>query len=228
VVTGMGPIAMAGPIGYAMAIFPLRNQHCLMLNLGIAGHRHYELGSIYLADKIINGENNKKFYPQFPRHISFKTCSVKTMQKPQDDYVDDCLYDMEAAAFYEICTKFSSNELIHSLKVVSDNSDSPINNINATKVESWISLHLQAIEELINLIMQRTQQLSSVNDSLFHLVSAHFYFTVSSSIRLKNLLQRWQLLHPDTQLEWQKIPARNGKELLNWIEKELDETEFYL
>ncbi|WP_347988435.1 hypothetical protein [Methylomonas sp. AM2-LC] len=228
VITGIGSIAMAGAIGYAMAIYPLRSQHCLMLNLGIAGHRDNALGSIYLVDKIINGENNKKFYPQLPKRIGFKTCAVKTMQKPQNNYAEDCLYDMEAAGFYELCSKFSSSELIHSLKIVSDNSESSIDNINASKVEGWISLHVQAIDELISLIRQRTQQLPTVNQSLFHLLSTQFHFTVSSAVRLKNLLQRWQLLHPDAELEWQKIPARNAKELLNWIEKELDETDFYL
>ena len=227
VVTGIGKVLMAGAVGYTLSLFPDR-RHPLLLNLGIAGHRENSLGSLYLAEKILNKDTGKNFYPQLPFHSPVKTAMVATLATPQSSYDEDCLYDMEAAAFYEMACKFSSNELIHCLKIVSDNTQSPLENINENVVETWISEQMNPIADLIALLSSMRGRLPQIDYTLYQEMITKFHFTASNSDKLKNLLQRQQLLSPDLEPKWRDAECRSGKELLVWLEKQLEETCFYL
>lgn len=228
VVTGIGKIAMAGAVGYALSLFsgePLP----ILLNLGIAGHKLHDLGSLYLANKIINKETGKIFYPQFPLLPGFKTTCLETQDRPRQDYADDdCLYDMEAAAFYEIACKFSCGELIHSLKIISDNHLSPLDNISEDMVIGLVSQNLDEIGDLVALLGKSRSRLPLTDDSLFRQLTAQFHFTASNAVKLKGLLQNWQLQYPDDQLKLEEIDAKNGKSLIECLEKQLEAKDFYL
>jgi adenosylhomocysteine nucleosidase len=227
VVTGFGKVAMAGAVGYTLSMFPDAQQP-LLLNLGIAGHSRHSLGSLYLADKIVDQDTGKKFYPQLPFAIACETATVATLAKPRAGYAEDYLYDMEAAAFYEMAVKFSSNELIHSLKIVSDNALSSLEAISENLVDEWISRHLDAIDHLIARIVNGKRLLPELNDEAYEQLMARFHFTASNSVKLKNLLQNWQLVTADRRLSWSDLDAGNGKELITWLEQQLEKKDFYL
>ena len=227
VISGVGKIAMAAALGYGLSLFPDR-QYPILINLGIAGHRQYNLGSLFLADKIIDMDSGKKFYPQLAFKVPCKTSSVLTESKPQTAYSMDCLYDMEAAAFYEISSKFSSSELIHSLKIVSDNEQSPLEKINEDLVRTWITAHLQTINTLI-LQLRELRNLLSENDySQYHFRTTQFHFTASTCVKLKSLLHRWQLLNNNNDQNWLDVEAKNGKAIIAKLEALLEKKEFYL
>jgi hypothetical protein len=227
VVSGPGQIAMAGAIGYVMGLFP--NPHYpVLINLGIAGHSCKPLGTLLLADKIINLSNAKNYYPQLPMLINCETATVWTHTHAQMNYAEPCLYDMEAAGFYELAVKFSCSELIQCLKVVSDNRDTPLEHITEAAVTSWLNTQLGPIEELIEQCLAIRQQLPALENKLFEQLITQFHFTASSAIRLKNGLIKWQLLKPEEQPAWETAELKNGKDFLNWLEAELDKIEFYL
>lgn len=227
VVTGIGKVAMAGAVGYTLSMF-CDAQQPILLNLGIAGHRNHSLGALYLADKIIDNDTGKKFYPQLPFSIACETGTVATLATPVTDYAESCLYDMEAAAFYEMAVKFSSSELIQCLKIVSDNALSSIEAISENLVNEWISLHQDAIETLIERLVVGRRVLPDVNNEVYGQLTEQFHFTASNAVKLKNLLQRWQLLMSGHELSWKNAGAKNGKELIAWLEQGLEKTDFYL
>lgn len=227
VITGVGGVAMAGAVAYVLALFPDR-QYPLLLNLGIAGHVWHSVGALFLAHKIVNTESGKKFYPQLPFMVDCETATVATVAKPQIGYPDDCLYDMEAAAFYEIAGKFSSSELIHSLKIVSDNAQSPLENITEPVVEQWVTLQLEKINAVIADLIDFRRRLPVIDDELCTQLLAKFPFTATSAIRLRKLLQNWQIKTGNSELNWLEADAKNAKQLLAWLEEQLEKTEFYL
>jgi hypothetical protein len=227
VVTGIGKVAMAGAVGYTLSLFQ-GPQHPLLLNFGIAGHRLHNLGSLYLADKIVDTDTGKKFYPQLPFSSTCKTAGVATLAKPQSGYDEDYLYDMEAAAFYEIACKFSSSELIHSLKIVSDNSQSPLANIREDSVECWIAQHLDTIDNLLVKLDKCRCSLPSLDLEVYGQLAAQFHFTASNAARLKTLLQSWKLLNPGHELDWRNSGVANGKGLIAWLEQQLEKNNFFL
>lgn len=227
VICGVGKISMAGAVGYALALFP-KQQLPILINLGIAGHCYEALGALCLGHKIIDSQSERVFYPQLPFTIPCVTQVVATHAKPHVDYAGTCLYDMEAAGFYEMAVKFSSSELIQVLKIVSDNAQSSIANINEEVVGSWIDQQLGIIDTLLaQLTKIRQTMLFPLSDMHQQLLGA-FRFSVTGSIKLKNLLQRWQLLRGNEVLEWKEAKTKSGKELISWLEKELDRIDFYL
>ena len=227
VVSGIGKVAMAGAVGYALALFP-QAEHPLLLNLGIAGSRDESLGSLFLADKILDQDSGKTFYPPLVFNAVCKTKMVITVAAPQQTYTADCLYDMEAAAFYEIAGKFSSAELIHSLKIVSDNASSPLANINPQRVETWVTENLRPISLLLTQLQALRQCLPVADDSLYQELMAQTHFSVSNTVILKGLLQRWQLLQPECRPDWQDVNMNNGKDIIARLQHLLDKAAFYL
>lgn len=203
-------------------------QYPVLLNLGIAGHRRHQLGSLFLADKILNMDSGKKFYPQFPFIPACETAAVATLGRAQTAYAENYLYDMEAAGFYEMACKFSSSELIHSLKVVSDNEQSPIGNISENTVQGWMAEHLGVINDVITQLCLLRGRLPSTDDALYEELIGEFHFTTSSAVKLKNLLRKLRLSKPLQPLDWRDVNAKSGKDLIGWLENQLEKQEFYL
>lgn len=227
VVTGIGKIAMAGAVGYTLSLFP-NIRHPLLLNIGIAGNRRHSLGSLYLADKIVDANTGKKFYPQLPFAIACETAAVATLATPHAGYAEDCLYDMEASAFYEMACKFSSSELIHSLKIVSDNAESPLENITESLVEEWCIRQIDAIDTLIARLHTLRQSLPVTDLGLYWQLLGEFHFTSTSAVKLAALSAQWHLLMGEQIPAWRDANPRSGKALILWLEKQLEMSEFYL
>ena len=227
VISGVGKLAMAGAVGYALGLFP-KQQSPILINLGIAGHCNETLGTLCLGHKITDSQSAHVYYPQLPFSNHCVTHAVTTHAEPHVDYDSDALYDMEAAGFYEVAVKFSSSELIQVLKIVSDNAESSIAHINEKLVGDWIDQQLNTIDALLSQLTKLRRLLLVQPPSMYKQLLDEFRFSVTGSIRLKSLLQRWILLRGDEVLAWQDAKPRSGKELLNWLEKQLDSMDFYL
>ncbi|WKJ90407.1 hypothetical protein QZJ86_20750 [Methylomonas montana] len=227
VVTGIGKIAMAAAVAYTMAQFADVMQP-IMLNLGIAGHPHQAVGSCFLADKIIDAETQRRFYPQLPFELPCRTLPLKTLSKADIAYTGDNLSDMEASAFYEIAAKFSTGELIQSLKVVSDNKQSSLADINQDLVAGWITAELTTIEKLVSALTKLRGILPAPNTDLYQTLLNRIHFTASNAVKLQTLLSRWHLLKPDAAIDLESIGEKNGKALIAWLEEQLETVEFYL
>lgn len=229
VVSGVGKVAMAGAVGYALALFANRHPAPLLINLGIAGHLKRPVGAVFLTHKIMDDETGRKFFPQLPFIPPCETLSLTTYPKPQAAYVGDDLYDMEAAGFYEMAVKFSSSELIHVVKIISDNAHSPLGNINESIVEHWITGQLETIKALFNSLshLQQTSPATTVSPLLGQLLE-QFHFTVTNTSKLKALLLRWSVIRGDEALEWSAANFRSASQVIAWLVQQLDKTEFRL
>ncbi|MDD4914773.1 MAG: hypothetical protein PHW13_07020 [Methylococcales bacterium] len=227
VVSGMGKVAMAGAVAYTLALYPDAS-HPLLLNLGIVGSRHESLGMLFLADKILDCETGKKFYPPLAFKIACRTAAVMTVTAPQTGYAEAGLYDMEASAFYEMASRFGSSELIHSLKIVSDNAQSSPENISPQRVEAWVAGNLVPIRTLVADLLNLRLCLPRGDDSLYRELAAQYHFSASNAVRLKGLLQNWQVLNPDCRPNLDGVGIANGKALIAHMEQLLGTAEFYL
>ena len=228
VISGTGKTAMAGAVAYSMAVF----NHVpspVIINIGIAGHSSHALGQLLLADKITDHTSPKKtFYPQWTGTDSIKRSALVTVSEADFDYPLDCMVDMEASAFYEMSIRFSSMELIHCLKTVSDNPQNPGNRINAKTVSGWIAQQLSSIEQIANYLLEQQQATSFETPVLFEQLLKEYHFTVSARIRLKALLHRWQIITDNSLLNLPNKKFNHAKLFLKWLEQQIDEREFSL
>jgi hypothetical protein len=227
VISGIGKAAMAGAIGYTLARFP-EVQMPIMINFGIAGHVFQSCGEAYLANKITDSETGKRFYPQLAFSLPCATSNLISYPKPETTYETESLYDMEASAFYETAIRFSSCELVHCLKVVSDNRQNPASNFNEANVVNWCTRQLPTLDYLLDQLQKLQQTLAVIDMTQYQQILDKLHFSATSSVKLRTLLQRWDVLKNNEKLLWRETNPRNGKELLTWLEKELDDSDFYL
>ncbi|WP_445372160.1 hypothetical protein ACH518_05435 [Methylomonas sp. HW2-6] len=225
-VSGLGKVAMAAAVAYTLARHPDVAQP-LLLNLGVAGHRNLPLGSCVLADQIIDADSGRRFYPQLPFSVPCPTHALKTMSQADETYSDGYIRDMEASAFFETAVKFSSSELVHCLKVVSDNADSPLANITEDAVTNWIDGRLSVVADLIVALRELRAVIAVPDGRDCQGILSRFHFTASNAAKLQSLLNRWRLMN-GVSVDLAKIDAKNAKDLIAQLEALVAEKQFYL
>ena len=193
------------------------------LNIGIGGHSKENLGEGVLAHKITDQANGKSWYPPRILKIACPSKSILTVEKVELNYDGDFVYDMEAAGFYETASRFSTQELIHSFKIISDNS-----NISAQKVSG--SLVRDLVAQNLNLIDSIVKELSKLSDELIDLnrnpealdqFLKQWHFTVTESHRLKQLLNRLKTLEPNENWFANFMSLRGGRRLTKQSRSEI-------
>ncbi len=199
-----------------------------MVNLGIAGHKDFALGCLFLIDKIVDCETSRRFYPPLVFTPPCPTHSLQTAPKPQLVYPPSNLCDMEASAFYETATRFSTAELIHSLKIVSDNESSPAHDINPQQVSKLIRANLPIIEDVLHKLNELADKIRFVEMPEFDQINSRYHFTTSEQIRLKKLLSRWKLISGQNLDEITSQTGLHKKDFMIWLDKEINNLPFLL
>ncbi len=221
VVSGVGKVAMAAAVAYALSQLSTV-QYPLLVNIGIAGHKDHDLGELFLAEKIIDAETNKRYFPlMLPKGIAGET--LETVSSPVTGYTSNHLYEMEASAFFEIGSKFTSHELIHCLKLVSDNRFNSIKTIKPEMVKELIETRLRQICQLIQLLQQRIDYTEPVMEiPEYASIIQLWHFSSARQQRLKQLLKRWKVLNSNQAYVFQKDDYNSAQQFLLQLEDEIN------
>ena len=226
-VSGLGKSAMAAAVAYTQALYG-KTQNAVLLNIGIAGHRTHLLGKIFCIEKIIDSDNGKYYYPQLVAHLPCPTQTLSSVSIAKNEYPENYLYDMEASAFYQTATRFSSSELIQCLKIVSDNETSNIANIDTQQVSELIT---GSIETLKILIFELSKLAALTKHSEAHQYSQFislWHFSSTNQMKLENLLCKWQVITNNAALPINMVKCKNAKEFLLKLENEIEQCEYRL
>ena len=218
---------MAAGVAYTQALFAVI-EHPVLVNVGIAGHKHYAVGSLFLIDKITDFDSKKSYYPPLVFTPTCRTGCIQTVSRPQLVYDLQHLCDMEASAFYETAVRFSSGELIHCLKVISDNELSPAENIQLKQVAQLIAAHVATIEILLAELSRLARLITVPELKLFEHLIQRYHFTSSEQGQLKNRLSRWATLTHTQVPEFDESQFHKGKDVLFWLDQQISEIEFFL
>lgn len=226
-VTGLGKSAMAAGVAYTQALFAAA-EHPVLFNIGIAGHKNHAVGDLFLIDKITDADSLKSYYPPLVFTPPCPTANIQTVSKPQLSYDQHYLCDMEASAFYETAVRFSTSELIHCLKVISDNELSPADNIQPKQVASLIAAHVATIETILAELNHLSKLIAAPEPKLFEQLIQRYHFTVSEQGQLKNQLSRWAALTHNRAPEFDETRLHKGKDVLLWLDQQIGKIEFSL
>lgn len=145
-VSGIGALAMATAIGWMAGRQPTSER--VWLNLGSAGHGSASLGSAFRVHASSDILSERKYYPAMVAKSVLATDEILSVNAPSSDYPDLGGIDMEAYAFFTAAYRFSSTELVESIKVVSDNPNNDISELNAAKISELIAAHSEVILNL--------------------------------------------------------------------------------
>ncbi|MCP4490812.1 MAG: hypothetical protein GY820_26385 [Gammaproteobacteria bacterium] len=156
VVSGIGQNAVAAATAWVAAL-NISQPVIAWINIGIAGTAQDEVGSIFWVDKILS--HNAATYcpvPLLKSNIASRSCF--TLGEPSTDYKPGLLYDMEASAFFTTATQVSTTELVHCLKIISDNKNHPPQRDKA-KISQLIQQNIDRIDTFANNLLQlKTKQ----------------------------------------------------------------------
>jgi nucleoside phosphorylase len=226
-VTGLGKSAMAAGVAYTQALLAAV-EHPVLVNIGIAGHKYHDVGQLFLIDRITDVDSRKSYYPPLVFTPSCPTAGLQTVSRPQLVYDSQYLCDMEASAFYETAIRFSSGELIHCLKIISDNELSPAENIQPKQVALLIAAHIATLEILLTELSHLATLITVPESALFGQLTQRYHFTVSEQGQLKNRLSRWTTLTQIQVPDFDQNSVGKGKDILVWLDQQLSELEFFL
>jgi len=124
--------------------------------------------------------------------------------------------------------RFSTGELIHCLKVISDNESSPAENIQPKQVAALIAAHVAAIETLLAELSRLAKLITVQEPQLFGQLTQRYHFTTSEQGQLKNRLSRWSVLTHQQALEFDGTRFHQSKDVLFWLDQQISEIEFCL
>ena len=226
-VTGLGKSAMAAGVAYTQALFA-SVEHPVLVNIGIAGHKDHAVGRLFLIDKITDANSQKSYYPPLVFTPPCATANIQTASRPQLVYDRQHLCDMEASAFYETAVRFSTGELIHCLKVISDNELSPVENIQPKQVASLIAAHVATIETLLEELSRLAALVTVPEPRLFEELIQRYHFTASEQGQLKSRLSRWSALTQQQIPAFDETRLHKGRDVLCWLDQQLSQIEFSL
>ena len=145
VVSGVGAFRAAAAAAYLHATTgeaPL----AVWLNVGIAGHRSHAPGELFAAHSVAHESDPPSLLPvargaRRPRDPR----GADGLHAREREFASDELFEMEAFGFYDQALRTSTAELVHCLKVVSDNRETGTERLGAAEVTERIASRLDRI-----------------------------------------------------------------------------------
>ena len=148
IVSGAGKIAAASASGYLQA---LRHDepHACWLNVGLAGHKTRAVGDAILAQRITDRATSRSWRPPLCFQPPCDLGDVLTVDAPEYTFAEPACYDMEASGFCQTAGRFSVAQLVHCLKVISDNATHAPGRVDARTAQQLITGQLGVIDRLV-------------------------------------------------------------------------------
>jgi hypothetical protein len=226
VISGIGKLAAAAATSYLHGRTG-EEPFGVWLNFGTAGHRDRPRGDILLAHTVTDAASGERFHPTRLDGPDLEAVEVRTVDRPEIDFDSDAAYDMEAYGFVAIALRFSTSELVQSIKIVSDNRETTTTAWTAAAVRELVESRVDVVARAADRFREIANDLEPLRreqaDSLA-LVEAYgrrAHFTTSEARRLRRLLQRWAALDPDADRGPESAEAGRASEMLDRLERRL-------
>ena len=148
ILSGIGRHNAAAATSYLYSISKA-SKSTAWINIGIAGCGKGNYGDLCLVDKISNNYGKNR-YPMTMSRSALSKMHLFTSDIPINNYSSQELIDMEGSAFYDIASKFTSNELICLMKVISDGPKNDLKDLNKDRIIDLIKSNIINIKKVIS------------------------------------------------------------------------------
>ena len=228
VISGEGKINCAAATAYAYDLNNHFSVPVIWINIGIVGHAVHEIGSLWRVNKSIDATTSNVVFPiNVLRSAGINGESLLTVDKPETVYSQQALYDMEASAFFQTASRFSSLESITSFKIVSDNKENRLEKITLEMATKLIQVQIEAIDRYLekfeNYMMvyfKKSNQIIDIKEQLF----SKYRFTHSQKRQCEELLH--SLAIHEVQYDYQELLANTqAKQILNSLNGHLTQVQ---
>jgi nucleoside phosphorylase len=155
IVSGIGDLNMAAACAWVASRFEHGN--LCWINLGIAGHKSFPLGTTLVANQVYHTDDAAVIYPVALKNHDLASASIISQPSEQTNYHHDAAYDMEAYAFLHSCRHFTALEFCSCIKVISDNTENPPVRDKA-RISQLIADNIKTITDYATCLQQQTEQ----------------------------------------------------------------------
>ncbi|MDH3377688.1 MAG: hypothetical protein OEQ39_12120 [Gammaproteobacteria bacterium] len=224
IVSGIGKVRAAAATAYLHAATGA-NPHNAWLNIGIAGHASRPLGTVVRSSRITDAATGCSWYPPQVIKSDCAGAEVICVDRVEESYHGEAVYDMESAGFYPTAARFSNAEVVQCCKIVSDNLAKPAQRLRAADVESIIASRIPEIAEFALRLqaIECRRAMLAVQQPDIDTFAKHWHFTVSQQHRLRRVLWRWSLLAGDAELWDMELTAcADAAAVLRQIEQRVE------
>lgn len=161
------------------------------LNVGITGADR-DLGSLFCAASVSDAASGRKWFPQLTWDPVAPCSAIITVDKPDNNYAPNILYEMEAAGIINAATAFTTLEFIQFLKIVSDNPAHSYQDISADCIKKLIHDQVDSIALAVNRLIALRDALPANQEIMDYLqrLKSTIHFSATQQANLKNLLQQ--------------------------------------
>ena len=191
IISGIGRINAA--IATAYLASQSKDSRQAFLNIGIAGSSELAIGKLFLVNKLEDNAEKKTVYPKAQFIKNFISTSLQTYDTPVSDLPKTGLADMESTGFYQAALKFTSQENIQILKIVSDNSKEDQEHINSQFVNNLLEEQLESILSVIYQLQVFLKKQAEPLPEIYEAVISKFHVTEQQKMHLLRLLQRAEI-----------------------------------
>ncbi|MDA0837889.1 MAG: hypothetical protein O2857_08920 [Planctomycetota bacterium] len=170
----------------------------IWMNVGVCGHRNLPQGTGSLVHKVTDHALGKTWYPSILFETPCVTRSVRTVNSTEKEFQSEDLYEMEASGFINAAMRFSTAELVHCFKIVSDNLSTGIQHLQLSEIEKFVAAHLETLSDLIEQLKEIRNSLSHESESSQFIDSllTRFHFTTYEKHQLVKIMRRIETLAP--------------------------------
>ncbi len=187
------------------------------INFGIAGGNAGKLGEVFRAGKVRDEGTGRSWFPRavWKRKYDLPVTTVLTVDRPTASYPEgNTLIEMEASGFLPMAWKFAGSELAQVFKVVSDNNENQISDIDANLVKEICGTALEKMLPLLGAIGGLLEEEGGrlADPELFAEICDRWHFSVTNRHRLRRLLQQRAARDLEGQpLSMESLERRNCK-----------------
>lgn len=224
IVSGPGKTAAAAATAY-LHLRTGGERHAVWINAGVAGHGSRAVGEAVIAHTIVDRASGAAWYPPHVFPLPVEADRVTTVDTVERRFQGDGAFEMEASGFYPTACRFSTSELVHSFKIVSDGPGDVPERLTPRRLTELVAGRIEEIAKLADASLVLSDEMRRIDaepPELAPLVE-RWHFTVTQRRQLRRLLERWQTLAPQRPLpddEWAEL--RRGKDVIRRLNEELD------
>ena len=159
IVSGVGKERAASAVENLAKAIPDEGP-AVWLNIGVAGHRRYDIGTSVLAGQVTDDEGGEVYRLSPPENLHLEIAEIRTVSRVETRFETDALYEMEAAGFCQQAGQYTSDELLQVLKIVSDNRRTGTVCVSAHQVQGLVEKSLPKVDLLVSNLHRRARRLT--------------------------------------------------------------------
>ena len=195
------------------------NKDNLWVNIGIAGHQTYKIGSIYEVKKVISSIHKNTFFTN-SFYNKLPTCTVCCVDEEEKKFKKKYLYDMESYGFLEVLDNLTIKENIFIFKVVSDNIQFKPDNYKKFAI-SVISKYIDKVNAILNNYRCNSSENFSEIALMLDIIKKKYHVTYYNEKKLEKILIKISIIKKQKEIINEVSVSKSLNRLIQNFERHL-------